>query len=669
MPANRELGQFANHITVDDTTRQITIGSTSISVVIPSLSVGVGTATNFTSELSFTQVGAGATSRSLGSKLSEFVSVRDFGAVGDGVADDTAAIQAAVTAHRRVFLPYGNYKISSAIVLSQDYSALIGDERMPYLTIPAANGPAVKIVATGNTYNQFSTVENLILYCTGKPPYSTTPNSTNCGLAIDGSAAAGPQRVQRAAVRNCRVIGFSCGINLANHVNTLIERVFIEHHTDYTAETGYTSSNLHVGVNFDLTPFAAAGSSPQGSVELVQVAVNGGFSPAAVTSQCFRLVGTDPRDIFFDRCETALGNFGWFIKPTSADYNIDVHIRRPIIDAVRDVGIYVKDWGGNGALNIDGGYIVKAANNSGSAILVEDSAGVTIQNVQIPSVSLNNVSNDEGIRIKGSNSVTVGGCLVVNARYGISLDNSTLCTVVNNTIHAATGTLETTPVLTDGIRTFNGSSKNTIVANTIKGASATYKYSVGVSVESSCPNNIIVSNIIDNNTVTTRYNILDNSTMLHGINTAFDGERVVLKAPTQAIISIAGQQIYQGNHGTYPHLFKDGSGNNIAGIENSGTYVSLSDRNVKTNIADLLYGLDKLRQLNAVSYEFLKDDYANRSIHLGFIAQDVQTIVPEIVHSFDDGTLALEQTGFIPILVKALQELDQQVQQLRRLNE
>jgi len=43
MPANRELGQFANHITVDDTTRQITIGSTSISVVIPSLSVGVGT--------------------------------------------------------------------------------------------------------------------------------------------------------------------------------------------------------------------------------------------------------------------------------------------------------------------------------------------------------------------------------------------------------------------------------------------------------------------------------------------------------------------------------------------------------------------------------------------------------------------------------------------------
>ena len=43
MPANRELGQFANHITIDDTTRQITIGSTSISVVIPSLSVGVGT--------------------------------------------------------------------------------------------------------------------------------------------------------------------------------------------------------------------------------------------------------------------------------------------------------------------------------------------------------------------------------------------------------------------------------------------------------------------------------------------------------------------------------------------------------------------------------------------------------------------------------------------------
>lgn len=45
--------------------------------------------------VTFTQAGAGAVTRTAQSKMRDVVSVKDFGAVGDGVADDTAAIQAA----------------------------------------------------------------------------------------------------------------------------------------------------------------------------------------------------------------------------------------------------------------------------------------------------------------------------------------------------------------------------------------------------------------------------------------------------------------------------------------------------------------------------------------------------------------------------------------------
>ena len=62
----------------------------------------------------YTQGGSGASARNVQDKLREVVSVKDFGAVGDGVADDTSAIQAAITAAiavsgATIYFPKGNY--------------------------------------------------------------------------------------------------------------------------------------------------------------------------------------------------------------------------------------------------------------------------------------------------------------------------------------------------------------------------------------------------------------------------------------------------------------------------------------------------------------------------------------------------------------------------------
>lgn len=75
------------------------------------------------------QVGAGAVLRTVSSKLDDFVSVLDFGAVGDGTTDDTAAIQAAINTRKTVWLPKPTsfYKTTSALSVFYN-SHLTGEE-------------------------------------------------------------------------------------------------------------------------------------------------------------------------------------------------------------------------------------------------------------------------------------------------------------------------------------------------------------------------------------------------------------------------------------------------------------------------------------------------------------------------------------------------------------
>ncbi len=67
----------------------------------------------------FTAYGTGAVTRPSSDKFSEVVSVKDFGAYGNGLHDDTLAIQKALDAHDTVFMPPGTYLVSGTITLGE----------------------------------------------------------------------------------------------------------------------------------------------------------------------------------------------------------------------------------------------------------------------------------------------------------------------------------------------------------------------------------------------------------------------------------------------------------------------------------------------------------------------------------------------------------------------
>jgi hypothetical protein len=95
---------------------------------------------------------AGTVPRSIAEKLSESLSVRDFGAAGNGAADDRAAIQAAFDAAglagRIVTIPEGDYAVSGPLSLPAPAAGLVMRGRIVYAAgVPAA----VLILGTGTS--------------------------------------------------------------------------------------------------------------------------------------------------------------------------------------------------------------------------------------------------------------------------------------------------------------------------------------------------------------------------------------------------------------------------------------------------------------------------------------------------------------------------------------
>lgn len=74
----------------------------------------------------YNQGSTGSINRAFNLKLAESVSVKDFGAVGDGTTNDTVAVQAALASGKSVVFPLGSYLISTSLTLTTAGQMLIG---------------------------------------------------------------------------------------------------------------------------------------------------------------------------------------------------------------------------------------------------------------------------------------------------------------------------------------------------------------------------------------------------------------------------------------------------------------------------------------------------------------------------------------------------------------
>jgi hypothetical protein len=206
-------------------------------MIISSFEVGITDAQNVT----YSQGGTGSVSRTVENKLQESVSVKDFGAVGDGVTDDTAAIQAAIDATFSVFIPEGSYKITSSLNLRTNQTLYGGGQGLTRLIgDPAVDGALDTGLLSVDGKGDIS-IKDMRLTLVGTQSYSRgvlisgssdqvllerlVVSGFGTNIELDGSEGAVAGTISRCKIIDCYGSGATSGygIKLENATHTTVQ--------------------------------------------------------------------------------------------------------------------------------------------------------------------------------------------------------------------------------------------------------------------------------------------------------------------------------------------------------------------------------------------------------------------------------------------------------------
>jgi len=112
------------------------------------------------------------------------------------------------------------------------------------------------------------------------------------------------------------------------------------------------------------------------------------------------------------------------------------------------------------------------------------------------------------------------------------------------------------------------------------------------------------------------------------------------------------------------HLYGVSSGNTVLNIAIYGngnivnannSYGAISDVSLKENIVDATPKLSDLMQVKIRNYNLKSDE--DKTKQIGVVAQELETVFPAMIETNKDGIKGVKYSVFVPMLIKAIQEL------------
>lgn len=344
------------------------------------------TASGGSALIGYIQGGSGSVSRTVAARLADAVDAEDFGAIGNGAFDDTPAINAALTAGKKVRLACKNYKISTSISISASGQALIGGG-WGCTTITAANTnlPAITIAAGISNFD----LQGFTVTRTG------TAVSGGDGVKVLGSIAT----------------SHIAGLRVANHYRGVVLDV-----TDYSLfERSIVEKNQSDGV---LISNSIANGQLQWSMRDVLAQMNGGSGFAIVST-------AGPSQVTLGTYSNlaAFGNSGHGLKAVgSAGVPVQgVRIDGGFFGQDGASEIYLDTYGSQH--KIDAVFVELAGTSTTGPVLLTPATNVgsgveiTANNDYTQIVSVHSYANSfDGVATSGVETLIVGGRIQNNGQ-------------------------------------------------------------------------------------------------------------------------------------------------------------------------------------------------------------------------------------------------------------
>ena len=108
----------------------------------------------------------------------------------------------------------------------------------------------------------------------------------------------------------------------------------------------------------------------------------------------------------------------------------------------------------------------------------------------------------------------------------------------------------------------------------------------------------------------------------------------------------------------------------VGNIALTGEMVWLTDTKLKKNIEPIDNALELVEGLRGMRYDWRRDEFKEYRLpegrQIGLLAQDVEAVLPEIVHQDNNGHRMVAYSKITAVLVEAIKELRQQNEELKR---